>query len=389
MVIKGSATDETLAQHITNFPSASTLNAGVYQIRVYTSTSATTYYTADVKVTGTSWSMVYPTVAVPDATTTTLAASPAATADTSTPVVLTATVADSTTPATKPTGTVTFKDGATTLKADVAVDAAGQAVYTVAKSTLALGSHSFTAEYTPSGSFTASTSTAVPYSIDLAIPGRRSSVPAPVPLASVSRRPATPAAGPTPATSPTRGSSTPPSRRSRRRRPAAVLPASYVGHKVTCVVTAFNPSGSTVSTSAQVTVAAGAASVATTRARIVGTLLVGKTLTAYRGVWSPAPTSYLYQWKRGSTIVSKTAAYRTTAIDKGKTLVLFVFAVRAGLPHRRLGQPPGEDQVAPTATTSGRSLEVAARSSCYEGGSGRRRQCAAVEDVAAAAAPSR
>jgi hypothetical protein len=113
-------------------------------------------------------------------------------------------------------------------------------------------------------------------------------------------------------------------------RSSGVLPAGYVGHKLKCVVTAFNPSGSTVFTSAQVTVAAGAASVARTRARIVGSLLVGKTLTAFRGVWAPAPKSYLFQWKRGSTIVSRAAAYKTTKADKGRTLVLYVFAVRPG-----------------------------------------------------------
>ena len=329
VVIKGSATDETLAQHITNFPSASSLNVGVYQIRVYTSTSATTYYTADVKVTGTSWSMVYPTVATPEATTTTLAASPAATADTSTPVVLTATVADTPTPATKPTGTVTFKDGVTTLKADVPVDASGQATYTVGKSTLSLGNHSFTAEYTPSGNFTASTSSAVAYSITLALPAAlvgASAGAARVGVAASCNPGSWTYAGDFSYAWFLDAAVTP----FATAQSSGVLPAAHVGHKVKCVVTAFNPAGSTVSTSAQVTVAAGAASVAKTRAKILGTLLVGKTLTAYRGVWSPAPTSYLYQWKRGATIVSKTAAYKTTKLDRGKTLVLYVFAVRAG-----------------------------------------------------------
>jgi hypothetical protein len=329
VVIKGLATDETLATHITNFPSASSLNAGVYQIRVYTSTSAITYYTADIKVTGSSWSLVYPTVAVAEATSTALAASPAGTADTSTPVVLTATVTDTPTPATKPTGTVTFKDGATTLQAGVAVNASGVATYSVPQSTLSLGSHSFTAEYTPSGNFIASTSSAVAYSISLAKPGvivGASAGAARVGAASTCNAGSWTYAGGfgyewflDAAVTPFASTQS-----------SGILPAAYVGHKVTCVVTAFNPAGSTISTSAQVTVAAGAASKATTRAKIVGSLLVGKTLTAYRGVWTPAPTTYTYVWKRGATIVSKTASYKTKAIDKGKSLVLYVYAARTG-----------------------------------------------------------
>jgi hypothetical protein len=273
--------------------------------------------------------LVYPTVAVAEATATALAASPAGTADTSTPVVLTATVTDTPTPATKPTGTVTFKDGATTLQAGVAVDASGVATYSVPQSTLSLGSHSFTAEYTPSGNFVASTSSAVAYSISLAKPGvivGASAGTARVGAASTCNAGSwTYAGGFTyewfldAAVTPFASTQS-----------SGILPAAYVGHKMTCVVTAFNPAGSTISTSAQVTVAAGAASKATTRAKIVGSLLVGKTLTAYRGVWTPAPTTYSYVWKRGATIISKTASYKTKAIDKGKSLVLYVYAARTG-----------------------------------------------------------
>jgi hypothetical protein len=329
VVIKGAATDQSLASHITNFPSASALNPGVYQIRIYTSASAITYYTADVKVTGSSWSMVYPTVATPDDTTTALSASPAGTADTSSPVVLTATVSDTTTPATKPAGTVAFKDGVTTLAAAVAVNATGVATYSIPPSTLAIGNHSFSAEYTPSGSFNGSTSSAVSYAVTLPKPGvivGASAGAARVGVASTCNAGSWTYAGGftyawfldaavTPfATTASSG----------------ILPAAYYNHKVKCVVTAFNPSGSTASTAAQVTVAAGAASRATTRPKILGTLLVGKILSAYKGVWSPAPTSYSYVWKRGTLIVSRATTYKTTSLDKGKYLTLTVSAVRAG-----------------------------------------------------------
>ena len=112
---------------------------------------------------------------------------------------------------------------------------------------------------------------------------------------------------------------------------SGILPAAYYNHNVKCVATAFNPSGSTTSTSAQVTVAAGAASIGPPRARRSSARCwSGKILTAYKGVWTPAPTTYTYVWKRGTLIVSRAATYKTTSLDKGKYLTLTVSAVRTG-----------------------------------------------------------
>jgi len=111
---------------------------------------------------------------------------------------------------------------------------------------------------------------------------------------------------------------------------SGVLPASYVNHVVSCVVTAKNPGGQASASSAKAKVAAGAASRNTVRPKIVGSLAVGRVLVASRGTWVPAATTYLYVWKRGAVIVSKSAKYKTTARDKGKTLVVYVYAVRAG-----------------------------------------------------------
>jgi hypothetical protein len=87
------------------------------------------------------------------ATTTSLAASASSNAF-GQPVTFTATVT-STVGTPKPTGTVTFKDGATTLGTGT-LNASGQATFTI--TTLAVGSHSITATYGGDANFTASTS---------------------------------------------------------------------------------------------------------------------------------------------------------------------------------------------------------------------------------------
>ena len=74
----------------------------------------------------------------------------------------------------------------------------------------------------------------------------------------------------------------------------------------------------------------GAAAVAKVRPRILGAAIVGRVLTAYRGVWSPAASSYLYTWKRGAFVVSHAAKYKVSKADSRKVLVLIVVAVRPG-----------------------------------------------------------
>lgn len=150
-VVKGAATDGGLDVHIAAFPNASAANPGVYQVRLYTSsTNVTSYYSSDILVSGNTWTQVYPAVAT--ATSTALAATPnpSTVGDT---VTLNATV----TPAAA--GTVQFKDGATNLGTPVAVSAAGAASTTT--SSLSTGSHSLSAVFTPTDptAFAASTGT--------------------------------------------------------------------------------------------------------------------------------------------------------------------------------------------------------------------------------------
>ncbi|MBT0994906.1 carboxypeptidase regulatory-like domain-containing protein [Cellulomonas sp. DKR-3] len=65
---------------------------------------------------------------------------------------------------------------------------------------------------------------------------------------------------------------------------------------------------------------------------VAGTAVVGKTLTAKVGVWTPTPTRTSYQWYRsGSPIAGATAAtYRLTAADRGRLIKVRVTGSRAG-----------------------------------------------------------
>jgi hypothetical protein len=214
--------------------------------------------------------------------------------------------------------------------ATATVNGSGNAVGIIPASVLSVGTHALTAEYTPSGNFNASTTAgSTSYAITLALP-----VNSLAPMAGTARVGAisTCNAGvwtyagvytykwflDASVTAFATGIST------------AALPAGYAGHKIRCEVTAGNPGGSATATSAQVTVAAGAASKNTVRPKIVGTPAVGKKLTANRGTWVPAPASYLYVWKIGSVIVSRATTFTPAAKYKGKSLVLSVYAVRAG-----------------------------------------------------------
>jgi serine protease len=71
-------------------------------------------------------------------------------------------------------------------------------------------------------------------------------------------------------------------------------------------------------TSAAVSVAAGTF-VRHNTPKVRGTMRVGRTLSVYRGSWSPQPTGYRYQWLRdGKPIPQATGStYRLTASDRG------------------------------------------------------------------------
>ncbi|MGW9117175.1 hypothetical protein ACWGRV_11090 [Streptomyces sp. NPDC055663] len=111
------------------------------------------------------------------------------------------------------------------------------------------------------------------------------------------------------------------------------VPASLLGKKLTVTVTARRTGTADVpATSAALTVAKGAAPRATTAPKITGTVKVGAKLTTTNGSWTPAATSYGYQWKAdGKAIKGATAStYTVPASLLGKYLTITVTAHRTG-----------------------------------------------------------
>ncbi|MFE2040850.1 Tat pathway signal protein [Streptomyces sp. NPDC059477] len=111
------------------------------------------------------------------------------------------------------------------------------------------------------------------------------------------------------------------------------VPAAALGKKLTVSVTALRSgwqSGS--ATSAAVTVAKGDAPKATKAPVISGTAKVGRTLKATKGTWTPAPTSYTYQWyANGAAIGGATkSSLVLKSAQKGKKITVKVVAKRTG-----------------------------------------------------------
>ncbi len=65
---------------------------------------------------------------------------------------------------------------------------------------------------------------------------------------------------------------------------------------------------------------------------VAGTAVVGQTLTAKVGTWSPTPTTLTYQWYRGSTAISGATGKTHTlkAADRGARVKVKVTGARAG-----------------------------------------------------------
>src|SRR5260221_12183671 len=84
-------------------------------------------------------------------------------------ITFTATVTKSGGPNT-PTGTVTFKDGASTIGTGGLSGSGGIATATFSTSSLSVGSHSITAVYPGDGNFTGSTSSALTQNVDASAP---------------------------------------------------------------------------------------------------------------------------------------------------------------------------------------------------------------------------
>ena len=147
-LVTGTALDESLATYVEDFPNTDTSTtdgyAGMYVLRLFTSASGlpatTSYDSADIQLTGTNWSVVYP---APTAigTTTSVSATPSSPQGSGTNVTITATVS----PAAP--GTVQFQVGTTDIGAPVTVDNTGKA--SIETTTLPIGTDTLNAVYTP------------------------------------------------------------------------------------------------------------------------------------------------------------------------------------------------------------------------------------------------
>jgi hypothetical protein len=129
-------------------PNTDANDPNIYQIRLYT--DASTYFSADVVVSGSTWTQIYPAVSTATTTQLTSSANPTTTG---TNVILTATESPAA------AGSVQFKDGSTNLGSPVAVNGSGVATLTQAFSTT--GAHNLSAVFTPTdtAAFGASTGT--------------------------------------------------------------------------------------------------------------------------------------------------------------------------------------------------------------------------------------
>ncbi len=111
------------------------------------------------------------------------------------------------------------------------------------------------------------------------------------------------------------------------------IPAAQVGKKLTVTVRAtradYVPAQAT--SDATEAVAKSATLWNTAKPKITGTAVVGATIEATNGAWSPGPDSYRYEWRVGGTVQGTTAKTLTlTAAMAGKPVTVTVVAVKAG-----------------------------------------------------------
>lgn len=106
--------------------------------------------------------------------------------------------------------------------------------------------------------------------------------------------------------------------------------ADDIGYTISCRVTAYNAGGSDYEDAVAGTVGNPVPS-NTDLPTITGVAAVGNVLSAWRGAWSGAPTSYAFQWRRGSSNISgaQGTTYTVTAADIGYTISVRVQAVNA------------------------------------------------------------
>jgi hypothetical protein len=104
---------------------------------------------------------------------------------------------------------------------------------------------------------------------------------------------------------------------------------SVITVTVTATTVGYSPTAQTSAGTAAIT---GLAFDSTSTPTLTGVALVGETLTAHHGAWSPSPDTFTYAWKRGSGVIEGAAAstYVLQAADAGQVIAVVVTAVKAG-----------------------------------------------------------
>lgn len=111
-----------------------------------------------------------------------------------------------------------------------------------------------------------------------------------------------------------------------------ILPSALLGKQLSVVVTARRAGHPAVKATSAAVLVKGAAPKATSVPSVTGTAKVGNVLTASRGTWTPAPTSYTCQWYAdGKVITGATrATFTLTSTQRGKRIAVRVTASRTG-----------------------------------------------------------
>jgi len=243
------------------------------------------------------------------------------------------TVANNVTPATAPTGTVQLKDGGVDIPGATGTLVAGAVTISAP---LGLGAHTITAAYTTSDAtkFTDSVSAGSVVTVALAAPTL-------VRAAGISG--VAKVGGTIACSTGTWSGATSYIYEIRKNGVAVqtsttdfdrVLAVSDLNATYSCAVTGVNPIGASApSVTAGLKVGLGAAAVAKVRPKISGSTIVGRSLVATKGAWTPVATyTYRYQWLRNGVAVrgAVAASYKVTKADKGRTITVVVTAARAG-----------------------------------------------------------
>ncbi|MFL6106568.1 MAG: Ig-like domain-containing protein [Marmoricola sp.] len=217
-------------------------------------------------------------------------------------------------------GSIQFKRGTTNIGSPIAVSG-GTA--TLDSTVLPAGTNSLTAVFTPTdaNAFKASTSAAKSYVV-----AGPASITGTAKVGSTITCSSATTSGATKAYVWTVGTAT-----SSVTTSAVKVSYTWASKSVKCTVKTTKNAVTVSQTSAAKTIAKGTFSV-TSSPKVTGTASVGHTLTCSHGTWSPTPSSYKYQWYRGSTALSgKTAStYKTSSSDKGKYVTCSVTVAKTG-----------------------------------------------------------